>query len=186
MLKITKSAIMALTMIAIIVMCTACSPDSTDGEKANNPSISEIAVDNLDLEVTPGIGIIICYESDENIIFYGYFGLFGYDLGTKQITFSVDFVKSNGQVGSVQGSHGIAVDVSSDGQTIMLYDYDVETETRGETCYIDIPTLTYSIQEYQPMENIFSQDIVIGEIAATTEIGALQYVRGDTAWSLFE
>ena len=75
-----------------------------------------------------------------------------------ELKFSVDFVKAVGIKGSVQGSSGAAVDVSKDGNTVVISDYIVETETRGKTCYIDITSMTYEYGEYEPLENPFNKE----------------------------
>ena len=177
-----------VTVIALVAVAalTIGFASSRPSQKNIEPNISEISLENLNLSANPGVGVRLDYESEDFIVFHGNFGLFGYDLNKREILFSVDFVKAIGIAGSVQGSHGSAVEVSDDGKTIMLYEYDVETETRGEACYIDVPTLTYTLGEYMPMDSVFSHDNAVGYIMTTTVIETLYYARGDKEWLLFE
>jgi hypothetical protein len=51
--------------------------------------LSELGFDSIDLNANPGVGMPLVYESENFIIFYGDFGLFGYDLEKRQITFAI-------------------------------------------------------------------------------------------------
>ena len=156
----------------------------SDNQKAN---LSEIALEEpLAPETSSGVGAEIAFESEDMLIFYGDFGLFGYDLKANEIKFSVDFVKAVGIEGSVQGSYGTAVDVSRDGNTVVISEYAVETETRGKTCYIDIPSLTYEHSEYQPLENPFNKENAKGSVYPGVKISQIKYILGENEWSLFE
>ena len=158
--------------------------EGSDNKKAN---LSEIALEEpLDPETSSGVGAEIAFESEDMLIFYGSFGLFGYDLKANELKFSVDFLKAVGIEGSVQGSNGTAVDVSEDGNTIIVSEYKVETDTRGKTCYIDIPSLTYRYDEYKPLEKPFNQENIKGYIYPGVKISQIKYVLDDKEWSLFE
>ena len=99
---------------------------------------------------------------------------------------SVDFAKAVGIEGSVQGSYGTAVDVSEDGNTIIISEYNVETETRGKTCYIDIPSMTYEYAEYKLLENAFQKENVNGTIYPGVEISQIKYMLDGKEWNLFK
>ena len=173
--------------VVIIVGLSACTVADRNSKEIDvrGIAIAELALDNLDLHANPGVGVMLDFESEKFIVFHGNFGLFGYDLEKQNITFSVDFIKAVGIEGSVQGSHGTAVNVSGDGQSIAVYEYDVPTEIKGEVCYIDVPTLTYTRGEYRSMENTFESSDAVGQIIATVEIGTLRYTKGDQVWLLF-
>ena len=161
--------------------------DNANIEEDNQKSLSEIGIAGaLNLESSSGVGVELVFESEDMIVFYGDFGLFGYNLNTEEIEFSVDFVKAVGIEGSVQGSKGPAVEVSADGNTVVICEYDAETEMRGKACYIDIPTLTYTYGEYNPMESVFEKENAKGYIYPGVQIGQVKYILGDNEWQLFD
>ena len=179
--------VLALFCMFGLVGCSDSNNDNYGVLENTKSKLSEIAVgEPLNLETSSGVGVEIAYESDDMLIFYGDFGLFGYDLKANELKFSVDFVKAVGIEGSVQGSYGTAVDVSEDGNTIIISEYNVETETRGKTCYIDIPSMTYEHAEYQPLENAFQKENVNGSIYSGVKICQIKYMLDGKEWSLFE
>ncbi len=52
--------------------------------------------------------------------------------------------------------------------------------------YIDVPTLTYTYGEYQPLESVFKYDNAKGFIRTRLEIETLRYVHGGKEWLLFD
>ena len=187
--RVKKCIVLVLALVCMLGL-VGCSDSNNDnyGVLENTKSkLSEIAVgEPLNLETSSGVGVEIAYESDDMLIFYGDFGLFGYDLKANELKFSVDFVKAVGIEGSVQGSYGTAVDVSEDGNTIIISEYNVETETRGKTCYIDIPSMTYEHTEYQPLENPFNKENIKGSVYSGVKISQIKYMLNGKEWSLFE
>lgn len=176
-----------LVVVLAFVMClglTAClfSDPEADTESSG---LSEISIENIDLNADTEVGIELAYESEDLIIFYGSIGLFGYDLDKKEITFAVDFMKAVGIKGSIQGSRGTSVEVSADGKKIVISDYDAERNIRHKTCYIDIPTLTYTHAEYLPLQDVFDRDAAKGVIYPGVKTEQVKYILGDTEWSLF-
>ena len=179
--------VLALVCMLGLVGCSDFNNDNYGVLENTKSKLSEIAVgEPLNLETSSGVGVEIAYESDDMLIFYGDFGLFGYDLKANELKFSVDFVKAVGIVGSVQGSYGTAVDVSEDGNTIIISEYNVETETRGKTCYIDITSMTYEYAEYQPLKNAFQKENINGSIYSGVKISQIKYMIDGKEWSLFE
>lgn len=184
-----KCIALVLMLICVlgVVGCSNSNNDNYDVTEGAKAKLSEISIaEPLDLEMSSGVGVEIAFESEDMLIFYGDFGLFGYDLNTNELKFSVDFVKAVGIEGNVQGSYGVSVDVSEDGNTIVISEYNVETETRGKTCYIDIPSLTYEYAEYQPLENAFQKENVKGSIYPGVKISKIKYMIDGKEWSLFE
>lgn len=185
--------LIALVLTSICIWGMVGCFDS-DGEKNNEnladgakKDLSEIAVDMpLNPETSSGVGVEIAYESEDMLIFYGEFGLFGYDLKENEPEFSVDFVKAIGIEGSVQGSYGTAVDVSADGNTVIISEYNAETETRGKTCRIDVPSKTYEYGEYEPLENAFQKENVNGYIYPGVNLNGIKYILGEKEIVLFE
>ncbi|MBE6651276.1 MAG: M56 family metallopeptidase [Ruminococcaceae bacterium] len=193
--RISKKAVLVSVITAILLIVAAFILGGilngriikNEREKANTKTnLSEIAVDMpLDLETASGVGVEIAFESEDTLIFYGDFGLFGYDLRSNEITFSVDFVKAVGIEGSVQGSYGTAVEVSNDGNTVIISEYNVETEKRGKTCYIDIPSLTYEHGEYEPIEKPFNNKNIKGSVYPGVKIGQIKYMIDGKELNLF-
>lgn len=185
-----------LMALILVFTCTlALVGCSYFDDQQNNPgaaettknNLSEIAVNEpLDLETSSGVGVEIAFESEDLLIFYGDFGLFGYDLKANELTFSVDFVKAVGIKGYVQGSYGTDVDVSEDGNTIIVSEYTVETESRGKTCYIDIPSLTYEYGAYEPLENSFDKENIKGSVYPGVKISQIKYMLNGKEWILFK
>ena len=179
--------VLALFCMFGLVGCSDSNNDNNGVLENTKSKLSEIAVgEPLNLETSSGVGVEIAYESDDMLIFYGEFGLFGYDLKANELMFSVDFAKAVGIEGSVQGSYGTAVDVSEDGNTIIISEYNVETETRGKTCYIDIPSMTYEYAEYKLLENAFQKENVNGTIYPGVEISQIKYMLDGKEWNLFK
>ena len=179
--------VLALVCMLGLVGCSNSNNDNYGVLESTKVNLFEIAVgEPLDLETSSGVGVEIAFESEDMLIFYGDFGLFGYDLKANELEFSVDLVKAVGTPGSVQGSYGTAVDVSKDGNTIIISEYNVETETRGKTCYIDIPSLTYEYAEYQPLENAFQKENINGSIYPGVKISQIKYMLDGKEWGLFE
>lgn len=177
-------AIMMFTLVACYN--TGSNATTQQNGATETLSLSEIAIENIDLSANTGVGVDLVYESDDFIIFYGSIGLFGYDLEKEEITFTVDFMKAIGIEGSVQGSWGSYVEVSADGKTIIISDYDVEQDKHHKTCYIDIPTLTYTIEEYEPLDNAFARDTIKGYIYPGVKIEQVKYIIDSREWMVFE
>ena len=60
---------------------------SAQQDKEYPKKMSDLAFDNLNLDSHPGVGFELIFESDELIIFYGDFGLFGYNLKEQKMIF---------------------------------------------------------------------------------------------------
>lgn len=149
--------------------------------------LSEIAFDDLDLSENPGVGLELVFESDDLIMFYGDFGLFGYNLKSREITFAIDFVKTFGRKGSVQGQYVTGVEASSDGREIVFVDTDPDhPDDVKEAYFVDVPTLTYTCGAYRPIENAFLRENAVGYARPGGSIITTVYIRGDQQWHLFD
>lgn len=155
-------------------------------DMVNMVDLSLIAIENIDLSASTEVGVELAYESDDFIIFYGSIGLFGYDLNKKEIIFAVDLMKAVGIEGSIQGSRGTSVEVSTDGKKIIISDYDVERNVRHKTCYIDVPTLTYTISDYKPLDKTFERDSAKGYIYPGVKVGQVKYIIDSKEWIIFD
>ena len=82
--------LLALICVFGLVGCSNSNNEQDNHGVAENTkaNISEIAVNEpLDLETSSGVGVEIAFESEDMLIFYGDFGLFGYDLKANEIKF---------------------------------------------------------------------------------------------------
>jgi len=187
MKKIT-ALLLAAVCVLLPVGCskTGDAQENHGAAEDTEGALEGIALDEpLDLDAGSGVGLEIAFESEERLIFYGEFGLFCYNLTANKMEFSVDFMKAVGIEGSVQGSYGPAVEVSEDGNTVILSEYTVETGKRGKTCFIDIPSMTYEYGEYQPLEKPFLKDSINGYIYPGVKIRQIKYVLDNEERSLF-
>ena len=126
-MKKCSALVLILVCMLGVIGCSNFNNDNYGVVESTKANLSEIAVgEPLYLETSSGVGVEIAYESADMLIFYGDFGLFGYDLKSNELKFSVDFVKAVGIEGSVQGSYGTVVDVSEDGNTIIISEYNAD------------------------------------------------------------
>ena len=177
-----------IIIVLAVIMCiglTACL-SSNPRTEAEDTNLSEISIEKIDLSAPTEVGVDLAYESDGFIIFYGSIGLFGYDLNNKEITFAVDFMKAVGIEGNIQGSRGTSVEVSADGETVIISDYDAEKNIRHKTCYIDIPTLTYTIADYKPMDRVFDRETAKGYIYPGVKTEQVKYIIGSEEYIIFD
>ncbi len=149
----------------------------TAGDQPGTHDLSELAFDAIDPDESPGVGYRIAFESADNMIFYGNFGLFDYDLKKDRMIFGIDFIKAFGEKGSVQGSECTVVQVSPDGQSIVLA---FDTSGKYDAYYIDVPTQTYYRGAYAPMEESFSAEDVTGYVKPGARIGDTVYGHNGT------
>lgn len=184
--KIVLLLCIATLLVSVLASCGMTSNNSGNNNVTAN-TLSDLSFDSLDLNDSPGVGFELVYESANSIIFFGDFGLFGYDLSEQKMSFAVDFVKAYGEKGSVQGSYGTYVEVSSDGQRIALTYTDPDApEVKNEAYYIDIPTMTYQRGEYQPLDDIFVKETAIGYVRPGGKISSTVYVCGEKEWAVFD
>ncbi|MGE4485639.1 MAG: M56 family metallopeptidase [Oscillospiraceae bacterium] len=178
-------------------------PDATT---STDVGIRLYAPTGLSENTNTGVGVFLDYADDDIVVFHGYFGLFIYDLNKQQITWSADLNRSLGTT-NIQGSSGAAVQVSADGETVLLYRYD-ENGTPEKAFYIDTNTpMQFLYTGYSPLDNAFDNfadlneagadpntfsdraikfDDGYGYINCGNTLGGLTYVRGDTEYKVFD
>lgn len=145
------------------------------------------------------------YASDDIVIFHGYFGLFVYDLDSRQIIRSLDLEPL--KCAAIQGGDYSEVTVSTDGNTVQLhrlssenmYVYTVSDNTLWETTYERMNDRFGS--NFVPIEDVvdsrnlgnYSYNAVrfdTGEYGylhiSDWTLGTLTYVRGDMVYALFD
>lgn len=154
---------------------------------------SDISVHNLDLDATVGIGPFLHYADEDLIIFIGYFGLFGYDLNTREFTFSVDLKRTIGtQIIQGSGPEFAISRIPPDGSIVILYN----GENPDKAYYIDPRTGAYEIKPYEELNEVvqrsFWEDGHMGLLTSTETdgtggtIGQLIFTRNGETWYLFE
>ena len=156
-------------------------------------TLDEISAENLDPEAEAGIGLPLVYESNDTIIFWGIFGLFGYDLKQGKITFSVDFKKlyNNAETKpSVQGSFMTIVRASTDGTKLAIYYGDPLRPELGELpCYINLTAGTWEFSAEAP-EGVeyqyFSWDDRKGDLIPGRVVKDTIYIRDGKEWMIFQ
>lgn len=169
------------------------SPSSTPVQVIEpSEKLAKLAVENLDLQADAGIGLPIVYESDRYLIFWGIFGIFGYDLEEEKIIFSVDFKKLYGEDAypSVQGSIMTAVEATADGTKLAVeYGNPDQPDVGLETCYIDLVNGTWTFSTEIPDSDVYfyyAPDDWKGTLIPGTIIWTTTYIRGEKTWKIFQ
>ena len=137
----------------------------------------------LTSDMSIGIGVIPDYIGDDILIFHGYFGLFVYDLKAEKITFAVDLEKAVGTT-IIQGSEGVAVRVSADGNTIQLYFYPEQGEPLMAYT-IDSHIGNYDYGYYAPLDAYDTSAADLYDTLSHGTLGELTYTDGKNSWLLF-
>ena len=79
-----KKCIALVLMLVCVLGLVGCFNSNNDSFlvlENTKAKLSEISIaEPLDLEMSSGVGVEIAFESEDMLIFYGDFGLFGYDL----------------------------------------------------------------------------------------------------------
>ena len=165
-----------------LITLVACKQDSIQRtEEIAPPVTSDTAV---------GVGWYLNYVDDSFIIFQGEFGLFGYDLNEKRITFAMDLMACVGAAG-FQGSEGsCAVRVTPNGRLAQVY-----ADKTSDVYYINTHEGTYYVAPYEPMEERFDpltlEDGHLGDMGTTNTKGTgtlseLCFCREENTWMVFE
>lgn len=136
----------------------------------------------LTKDMTIGVGILSDYESDDKIIFHGYFGAFVYDLKAEKITLAVDLEKALG-TNQIQGSHYVNVVVNSDGSEMLLY-LDGTSEENEKMAY-RINTLdgSYTYKAYKPFNK--SAEYGDSQRYSGNIIEDVSYTNEKQSWKIF-
>ena len=133
--------------------------------------------------MTTGVGILSDYESDDRIIFHGYFGVFVYDLKAKEMTLAIDLEKTLG-TNQIQGSPYVNVVVNQDGSEMILHLEGTAEASEKMAYYINTLDGSYTYDKYEPFDN----NAVCGDsqkyLGDTIE--NMTYTSGNQTWKLFE
>lgn len=188
-----KKRISLIVIVSLLVSLCACAPlQSTETTAATGPkvvapdSLELLAVEALDGEASGGIGYVIIYEDADRVIFNGEYGLFAYDLVQREMIFSVDYRKTHGTLGSIQGDTGIYAEASPDGMEIMFCYYENGAEQEySDAYYIDVAAMTWRTGEFQELDEEFDRDLVEGEVNPGMTIKEARYERSGETWDVF-
>lgn len=192
-MKKKRTAIIMFIALAVIAGVFAGWAILKHGQQDQSKQlISDLAFDSLTGREPADIGFRIVYESDDYIVFNNSYGLWGYDLSGRHLTFNMDLVKTFGEEARLQGEYdpyGVRIECSADGKSIVVSCADRDTSSDPEVdrnaYYLDIPTLTYQRSEYRKIENRYYEENAVGEIISGSTLIGSEYVRGDETWDLF-
>ena len=181
--------ILALVLLAGLCACNASQAEdttrSTEPKVLAPDSLELLAVESLDGSQPGGVGAVVIYEDETQVIFYTHYGLFAYDLAEKSMIFSVDFIKAYGVEGAVQGDTGTYAAASPDGTKILLhYTDDMEQEDKYDAYYIDAAAMTWRTGKLEYLEEEFDRDLVEGEVVPGGTIAKTCYRRGGETWDI--
>ncbi|HHV97533.1 MAG TPA: hypothetical protein GXX37_13905 [Clostridiaceae bacterium] len=149
--------------------------------------IHEIEPPLLIPDMSIGIDVIPDYVDDELLIFHGYFGLFVYDLKDEKIIFAADLKKAVGTT-TIQGSEGVVVRVSADGNIIQLYYYPEQGGTKMSYT-IDRRSGKYTYDYYYApilISPYFSPPEDAYNRFSGATLGELTYTDGRKSWLIFK
>ena len=186
--------------LALLLLLAGCAQNSPAPSGSESPTqtgelsnqLSVLAVENLDPEAEAGIGLPLVYETDTYIIFWGIFGIFGYDLEKEETTFSVDFNKLYGEDAepSVQGSIMTSVEASEDGTKLAVgYGNPEQPDVGKETCYIDLANGTWEFRPELPDKNVYfyyAPEEWKGDLIPGPTVGTTSYRRDGKIWWIFQ
>ena len=178
--------VISVILTLVLTACLGSNPKVEESPEDLVFNLNELDFDSLNLTDHPGIGFPLIYESDDLIIFYGDFGLFGYSLKEQTMVFQVDFIKAYGETGLVQGEYGTSVGVSADGQNLVLSYQDPDSpETQNDSYFIDLTTFTYQKGPFQPLPEPFPVENIVGSVMPLATIEDTLYILGDQEWRVF-
>ncbi len=130
-------------------------------------------------EQSIGVGMVeLDYASGDRLIFHDYFGLFVYDLSSRQIMRSLDLKPLD--CTATQGDNYCDVTVSTDGNTVQLhrmssktmYVYTVSDNTLRETAFERMSDRFGLLSQFPHARSGF---VPIEQVIDTTELGAYSY-----------
>lgn len=134
-------------------------------------------------DMNTGVGVLADYESEDKIIFHGYFGVFVYDLKAEEILVAVDLEKTLG-MNQIQGSTYVDVSVNADGSEMLVCLSGEVGEEDRMAYYINTTDGSYTYEAYKPYNHIAPY----GDAQKYSEgtIKDMTYTDGSQTWKLFE
>ena len=116
-------------------------------------TLEALAFDELDPDTPVGVGINALRNDSEAIVFYTYFGAFGFDGTSGEPLFAVDFDKAfYGKGRSHTGCR-----ISEDGTQLLLSCVENEEAEPSEYCLIDLKAGTYHRSSAEPEGKFLDQ-----------------------------
>lgn len=119
--------------------------------ESHTTSAEPLPIPILTKDMTTGVAILSDYESDDKIIFHGYFGVFVYDLKSQEITLAIDLEKTLG-TNQIQGSPYANVVVNQDGSEMVLYLDGTLEESEQMAYYVNTLDGSYIYKKYEPFD----------------------------------
>ena len=154
---------------AFEVLTDTVTPAVWSSSPSKPVSLKEISLDSLDPTRELGAGVNILYSDEDLVIFYGYFGILGYEWGGVSPKFTVDFRKAVGMNAQLQGdaSPAVRVTVSEDGTQILILRVEQQSAdeyTIGDSCLIDVTNRTWYRPDDLPQEVMNDSVVKGGEV----------------------
>ncbi|MEG0502442.1 MAG: hypothetical protein RR525_09500, partial [Cellulosilyticaceae bacterium] len=146
-------------------------------------SIEPLPIPILTKDMSTGVGILSDYESDDIIIFHGYFGVFVYDLKSKKMILAIDLEKTLG-TNQMQGSPYVNVVVNQDGSEMILYLDDTSEEIEQMAYYINTLDGSYSYKKYESFDK--SAEYGDSQKYSGDTIESISYTSGAHTYNIFE
>ncbi len=168
--------------------------------------LEDICMTAINLDTLTELGFELAYEDEDTIIFYGYAGLFGYDLNWEKLAFAIDIKQLMGTEAGFQGTARMTtVCASRDGKFLLLS--DCSEGNRGmtvvhKTALLDLENGTYEIDDTYRVYDSYTGQTDLGEdtfevfdehgdratqgyMMSGMELGTTCYVRGELQWYCF-
>lgn len=146
-------------------------------------SIESLPIPVLTKDTATGVGILSDYESDDKIIFHGYFGVFVYDLKVQEIILAIDLEKTLG-TNQIQGIPYVDVVVNQDGSEMILYLDGTSEESEKMAYYINTLDASYTYEKYEPFDK--RAEYGDSQKYSGDTIENISYTSGTQTYKIFE
>lgn len=189
-----KNWIIFISVFLMLFSGCTVGPNNADTQTVPSESVESNGVLSPDTSI--GVGVLLNYADETRIVFQGEFGLFGYDLERREVTFAFDLMHHLGTANFQGAEDSAVVRVSSDGSTIQVYRVDGLDNIRENAFLVDFTTGEVEEMVYAPLENSVSaldfEDSSHGRLISEGENGAvgtvtdLRFERNGESWLIFE
>ena len=183
-------------LLVSLLLLSGCKtvPSNPDTQTVPSESVESNGV--LSSDTSRGVGVLLNYADETRIVFQGEFGLFGYDLEKREVTFAFNLMHYLGTANFQGAEDGAVVRVSSDGSTVLVYRVDDIDDIQKDAFLVDFATGAVQEVVYAPLENSVSaldfEDGSLGQLIREGENGAvgtvsdLRFERDGASWLIFE
>lgn len=183
-------------LLVSLLLFSGCTTVPSNPETQTVPSESVESNGVLSSDTSIGVGVLLNYADETKIVFQGEFGMFGYDLEKREVTFAFDLMHHLGTANFQGAEDSAVVRVSSDGSTVLVYRVDGLDNIQENAFLVDFTTGAVQEVVYAPLENSVSaldfEDGSHGRLISEGENGAvgtvtdLRFERNGESWLIFE